>query len=243
MPARGGGAYSRRRGVAGVQLRRELDRRIISLAIPALGTLAIEPLYVLVDTAIVGRLGTPQLAGLAIAMTILLTVISLTAFAGIRRDHPTSRSPTAPAIGRGRDVATGAAAGGVDRRADGCRGCFGGGPARVGCSGVTVTCWVRRDLSANQLRRPPVCAGHLRRSRRDARCQRPTKAAEDRVGRQRSSTSLLEIVAVYWLDLGVAGSAWSTVFVQTGAAMMFLRVLRPHRAVATIERADEEVVA
>jgi putative MATE family efflux protein len=40
---------------------------------------------------------------------------------------------------------------------------------------------------------------------------------------------VLEIVAVYWLDLGVAGSAWSTVIVQAGAAMMFLRVLRPHR--------------
>ena len=50
--------------------RRELDRRIIALAIPALGTLAIEPLYVLVDTAIVGRLGTPQLGGLAIAVSV-----------------------------------------------------------------------------------------------------------------------------------------------------------------------------
>ena len=40
---------------------------------------------------------------------------------------------------------------------------------------------------------------------------------------------VLEIVAVYGLDLGVAGSAWSTVFVQACAAMMFLRVLRPHR--------------
>ena len=40
---------------------------------------------------------------------------------------------------------------------------------------------------------------------------------------------IFEIVAVYVLDLGVAGSAWSTVIVQTGAALMFLRVLRPHR--------------
>jgi Na+-driven multidrug efflux pump len=52
---------------AEVSARRALDRRIIALAIPALGTLAIEPMYVLVDTAIVGRLGTPQLGGLAIA--------------------------------------------------------------------------------------------------------------------------------------------------------------------------------
>jgi putative MATE family efflux protein len=49
------------------------DRDIFRLALPALGALAAEPLYVLVDTAVVGRLGTPQLGGLAIASTILLT--------------------------------------------------------------------------------------------------------------------------------------------------------------------------
>lgn len=40
---------------------------------PALATLLAEPLYVLTDTAIVGHLGTDQLAGLAIASTVLLT--------------------------------------------------------------------------------------------------------------------------------------------------------------------------
>lgn len=53
----------------------ELDRRIVSLAVPALGSLAIEPLYVLADTAIVGRLGTAPLAGLAIASTVLSTLV------------------------------------------------------------------------------------------------------------------------------------------------------------------------
>ena len=52
------------------------DRRIIALAIPALGSLAVEPLYVLVDTAIVGRLGTAQLGGLAIAATVLGLVVA-----------------------------------------------------------------------------------------------------------------------------------------------------------------------
>ena len=47
------------------------DRRILKLALPALGSLAVEPLYVLTDTAIVGRLGTAQLAGLAIAASVL----------------------------------------------------------------------------------------------------------------------------------------------------------------------------
>jgi putative MATE family efflux protein len=49
------------------------DRDIFRLALPALGALAAEPLYVLVDTAVVGRLGTPQLGGLAVASTLLLT--------------------------------------------------------------------------------------------------------------------------------------------------------------------------
>src|SRR5687768_17687710 len=52
---------------------RPIDREILRLAVPALGALAAEPLYILVDTAVVGHLGTPQLGGLAIAGTILTT--------------------------------------------------------------------------------------------------------------------------------------------------------------------------
>jgi putative MATE family efflux protein len=47
------------------------DKEILRLALPALGALAAEPLYVLADTAIVGHLGTPQLAALALAGTVL----------------------------------------------------------------------------------------------------------------------------------------------------------------------------
>jgi Na+-driven multidrug efflux pump len=56
---------------------RRYDREIFGLALPALGALAAEPTYVLVDTAIVGPLGTPQLAALAIAATLLSTAITL----------------------------------------------------------------------------------------------------------------------------------------------------------------------
>ena len=52
-------------------LRSPYDREILRLAIPALGALAAQPLYVLVDTAIVGHLGRPQLAALGIAAVIL----------------------------------------------------------------------------------------------------------------------------------------------------------------------------
>jgi len=56
------------------------DREILVLALPALGALAAEPLYLLVDTAIVGHLGTPQLAALALAATILSSLVSLCIF-------------------------------------------------------------------------------------------------------------------------------------------------------------------
>lgn len=53
------------------------QRSVLSLAVPALAVLAAEPLYLLVDTAVVGHLGALPLAGLAIggsifAMTALL---------------------------------------------------------------------------------------------------------------------------------------------------------------------------
>ena len=48
-----------------------IDRRILGLAVPALGALAVEPVYGLVDTAIVGRLGRSELGGLAVALTAL----------------------------------------------------------------------------------------------------------------------------------------------------------------------------
>jgi putative MATE family efflux protein len=56
------------------------DREIVALALPALGALAAEPLYLLADTAIVGHLGTPQLAALALAATVLSTLVSLCIF-------------------------------------------------------------------------------------------------------------------------------------------------------------------
>ena len=54
-----------------MRLRSEYDREIVWLAVPALGALAAEPLYLLVDTAIVGHLGRSQLAALGIAAVVL----------------------------------------------------------------------------------------------------------------------------------------------------------------------------
>ena len=47
------------------------DREILRLAVLALGALAAQPLFTLTDTAIVGHLGTPQLAALGIAGVVL----------------------------------------------------------------------------------------------------------------------------------------------------------------------------
>lgn len=49
-------------------------RQIAGLALPALGVLAAEPLYLLFDTAVVGRLGALSLAGLAIGGLLLSLV-------------------------------------------------------------------------------------------------------------------------------------------------------------------------
>lgn len=52
---------------------RAVDRRLLALAIPAMFTLAAEPLYVLADTAIVGHIGTTALGGLGLAGIVLTT--------------------------------------------------------------------------------------------------------------------------------------------------------------------------
>lgn len=56
------------------------DREIGRLAVPAFLALVAEPLFLLGDAAVVGHLGTPELAGLGIAGTILQTVVGLCVF-------------------------------------------------------------------------------------------------------------------------------------------------------------------
>lgn len=57
-----------------------MGRRIVALAFPALGVLAAEPIYLLLDTAIVGRLGAVSLAGLAVGGLIVAMVSSQLTF-------------------------------------------------------------------------------------------------------------------------------------------------------------------
>src|SRR4051794_12975019 len=77
------------------------DREILRIALPALAALAAEPLYVLVDTAIVGHLGTPQLAALALAGTLLTGTFTIFNFltygttAQVARYHGAGREDVA----------------------------------------------------------------------------------------------------------------------------------------------------
>ncbi|GAA3682111.1 MATE family efflux transporter [Nocardioides ginsengisoli] len=57
-----------------------LDREIARLAIPAFLALVAEPLFLLADSAVVGHLGTPELAGLGIAGTVITTAVGLCIF-------------------------------------------------------------------------------------------------------------------------------------------------------------------
>jgi putative MATE family efflux protein len=81
------------------------DGEILRLALPALGALAAEPLYLLVDTAIVGHLGTPQLAALALAATVLSNLVALCIFltygttARVTRLHGAGQDDEAAALG------------------------------------------------------------------------------------------------------------------------------------------------
>ena len=211
-------------------LRDDLDRRIVSLALPALGTLAIEPLYVLVDTAIVGRLGTAPLAGLGIAATVLLTLTSLANFLeyGVT---------PAVAFAHGRN------------QPDEARAAAGDALWLAGLLGVPTAgllLWLAPQLASalgghGEVRHAAitylrisaiglpfvlvVLVGHgVMRGVNDLRRPLAIAAVANVVN------IVLEIVAVYVLHLGIAGSAWSTVIVQIGAALAFSGVLGPHLA-------------
>ncbi|MCR3718561.1 MULTISPECIES: MATE family efflux transporter [Prauserella salsuginis group] len=66
-------------------------RTVFGLAVPALGVLAAEPLYVLVDTAVVGHLGALPLAGLALGGTLLALVSTQLTFLSYGTTSRTAR--------------------------------------------------------------------------------------------------------------------------------------------------------
>ena len=68
-----------------------LDRRILALAAPSLGALVAEPLFVLIDSAMVGHLGANALAGLSLASTVLTTAVGVFVFLAYATTAATAR--------------------------------------------------------------------------------------------------------------------------------------------------------
>ena len=204
---------------------RSRDRDILRLAAPALGALAAEPLYLLVDTAIVGHLGTPQLAALALASTVLANLVALCIFltygttARVTRLHGAGEDDEAAALGPQAlwlALAAGVVvAGTVAALADPLVHALGGdgdvadmavGYLRIASLGVPMALvalagqgWLR---GMGDLRTPLVIV-----------------VAANVVN------VALELLFVYGFDWGLDGSAWGTVLAQLGMGAAFAIVL------------------
>jgi putative MATE family efflux protein len=218
--------------------RSPLDRRITALALPAFGTLAAEPLYLVADTAIVGRLGTDPLAGLALAASVLLFVTALCSFLAYG---------TTPRLARARGAGDAAGAANVGVQALWLALLLGlplalalAALARplaliLGGEGAALTAAVTY-LRISAIGVPFVLVALVGAGvfRGVADLRTPLAivavAALANLG--------IELVAVYGLDLGIAGSAWSTVLVQVVAAGAYVLLMRPHLRAAGSHRPD-----
>jgi putative MATE family efflux protein len=205
--------------------RSPLDREILRVAVPALGALAAEPLYLLVDTAIVGHLGTPQLAALALAASILGAVVSLCNFLAYGTTAQVARLHGAGQEDRAAQVAAQAlwlALGIGVLLAAVCALLAGPLMALVGGHGHVA------DLAARYLRLSALglpcvlvalaAQGYLR-GVGDLRTPLVIVVAANGVN------VVLEVLFVYGLGWGMDGSALGTVVAQLGMGAAFARRL------------------
>jgi putative MATE family efflux protein len=200
------------------------DREIGRLALPALGALAAEPLYILVDTAIVGHLGTPQLASLAIAATVMTTAFTVFNFltygttAQVARLHGAGHPDEAAHLGaqaQWLSLVVGAVLlvsivalarplvvlmGGEGEVADG------------------ATTYLRiAALGAPAFMLASAGQGYLR-GIGDLKTPLVILVAAH------AANVVLELLFVYGFDWGLPGSAWGTVIAQLGMGAAFLAV-------------------
>jgi putative MATE family efflux protein len=201
----------------------ELDRRIAKLAIPALGSIAAEPLYNLADTAIVGHLGRSALDALAIAVSALSLVAWLAIFLSTATTTEVARNAArgsydsaARAVGAAYAVA--AAWGAVTAMVLvvlapyaawllGARGAIG--------TAATEYTWISA-LGLPFLYLSYAGNGHLTGQQNTGT---PLRIA---VGANILNVAL-EVVLVFGLHTGLAGSAWGTVAAQIAAAAAYAR--------------------
>jgi putative MATE family efflux protein len=214
----------------------ETDRRIVGLAIPALGTLAAEPLYRIVDTAIVGRLGTDQLAGLAIAVTVLALVVAGSNFLTYGTTQRVANRLGSARPDQAADVGVQAMwlAGfvsvvAVPALAVGARPLA----SALGADGAVL------EFAVEYLRIAAIgvpfvlialAAQGVQRGASDYRTPLVILVAAN------VANLLIELVLVFGFDLGIAGAAWSTAIAQAGAGVAFLVVVRRRLAPARQRR-------
>ncbi|MCU1427112.1 MAG: multidrug transporter MatE [Actinomycetia bacterium] len=205
--------------------RDEHDREILALALPAFGALAAEPLYVLVDTAIVGRLGTKPLAGLAVAGIVLTAVFGIFNFLAYGTTGAVARR-----------VGAGDRKGAAEQGIDGMWLAVGLGLA-LAVLGLVFAPLIVHGMGASAKVRPYALT-YLRISLLGSPFVLLALAgAGYQRGTQDTRTTLviallsnvanlaIELLFVYGLHLGIAGSAWGTVIAQIGAAAAYTGII------------------
>ena len=208
--------------LAGVsQSRRDLDRRIARLAVPALGAILAEPLYNLADTAIVGHLGRAPLDSLAIATSALSIVAWLAIFLSTATTTAVARNAA-----RGRHGAAGRAVGAAYSVA--------AGWGAVTAIAVILIAPLIVGLLGGRAGIGSAAAGYIRISALGLPFLYLSYAGNGHlIGLEDTRTPLLiavganvvnvtlEITLVFGLHAGLAGSAWGTVAAQVLAAAAY----------------------
>ncbi|MEV5352286.1 MATE family efflux transporter [Streptomyces sp. NPDC052693] len=205
--------------------RKQHDREIVALAVPAFGALVAEPLFLLADTAIVGHLGTAQLAGLGVASALLMTAVSVFVFLAYA---------TTAAVAR--RVGAGDLQAAIRQGMDGIWLALLLGAAVVAVALPTAPHLV--DLFGASEAAAPYATTYLRISVLGIPAMLVVLAATGVLrGLQDTKTPLYVAIAgfvangalnaglVYGADLGIAGSAWGTVIAQCGMAAVYLVVV------------------
>ncbi|WP_028057242.1 MATE family efflux transporter [Candidatus Solirubrobacter pratensis] len=207
-------------------MRSRYDREILVLALPALGALAAEPLYVLVDTAIVGHLGTTQLAALAIAATVMSTAFTIFNFltygttAQVARLHGAGRDRDAAALGSQAlwlALAIGVALLILIEAAAPLAVTLMGGEGAVHDGAVT---YLRIAALGGPLFMLASAGQGFLRGMSDLKTPLLILVAAH------VTNAGLELIFVYGFDWGLKGSAWGTVIAQLGMALAFVAVQR-----------------
>ena len=212
-------------GTPGGTGRRVEDREILRLAVPAFGALVAEPLFLLVDSAIVGHLGTPQLAGLGVAGALLATSVSVCVFLAYGTTAAVARRVGAgdlrAAIAQGIDGVWLALVIGVLLAA--VLAAVGGPLIAAFGTAADATPYALTYLRVSLVGLPAMlvvlAATGVLRGLQDTR----TPLVVATVGAL--ANIVLNVVLVYGLDLGIAGSALGTVIAQVGMAAAFLVVV------------------